>query len=277
MPSERKSSRKPRSKSSRSNQRGHDQQCHTLPQVTERPVIEAMRTAIDAITQLWNIANDPRSVWRAKHLLTSEAIDVEISCIQTLRRFDGLPEIPKSELKAQAIASIKERQKTTDAEFELKQRDAELAKHYLGDIAKIAKDRNALVRILGRPDDGKTTRKMLDVLGALGTGEPLFNIAVELAKEPSTGTVPEGSAEKKQRVLLTELKRFCSDVDCALRKHFFRLDGKTYAFCTPQRITDGMIMNTFKSWPGVEFPRDIPAFREAVERNARSQGRNTHK
>jgi len=150
---------------------------------------------------------------------------------------------------------------------------AGLARFYLATIAKLAKDSDALFKQAGRPDDGKTTRRMLDMLTELASGETRTNQAVDKARDDA-GRVSDERFKQISAVQRQELKRFCEKVKTALLEHFWRpFDNKTVAFCTPERVTDAMIRNTFRSWPGVRFPDDIPAFRKAVERHANAHSR----
>jgi hypothetical protein len=127
------------------------------------------------------------------------------------------------------------------------------AQTFLRDVANEA-------RAKGRSRGDKATpaenRRILDVLRQLAQGATLKAIAID-----KCGT---GNFEKAQRSLSVRLDRFSARVVRPIREIYGQVPA---GFITASLYSDAILRYFFRDWPGVSFPYDLIALREALRRH----------
>jgi hypothetical protein len=129
-----------------------------------------------------------------------------------------------------------------------------LAREFLRDIEKEARRKGGRP---GNPPKAHQNKRMVAVLSTLANGGSLKQFAEEETR--LTDTTPE----ERVRALRLQLLKWCKRIYGAM------IDEYTF-LSHVKSANDAMIRHALQHWPGVEFPRDVKAFRYAIQQHLQS-------
>jgi len=215
-----------------------------------RPLaFEAVHLARKLIRQTWW---KPPDDW-----LSPESIDAEV-------KLQCETQPPSADERLRLRGKIERERKKRKAAFEAasksKQLDAENARDFLCQ----------LLEAIDTPGKSGRPRGVKQTQGMAQTMHELINADSSLKATPSFHPDPD-MHEKKLRSLQQTERRFSKRAYEALHAAYpSNVDRDFPDLLCPTFLTDGMIRQVFENsntWPGVNFPKDIPALRKAALRH----------